>query len=54
MVKKIAVQLGLQKDGYRLITNHGENASQTVPHFHMHILGGKALGGLVPGDRNVR
>ena len=42
--------LGLQESGYRLITNHGKDASQTVPHFHVHILGGKALGGLLQGD----
>ena len=53
-VQAIAAELGLQKDGYRLITNHGRNASQSVPHFHVHILGGRPLGGLVPGDENVR
>ncbi len=50
-VQKIASEtLGLNENGYRLITNHGRDASQSVPHFHVHILGGKALGGLVPGD----
>ena len=37
---------GLDKSGYRLITNDGENANQEVPHFHIHILGGENLGGL--------
>lgn len=46
-VKKVANQLSLEDDGYRIITNHGKNASQTVPHFHVHILGGKQLGGLL-------
>ncbi len=46
-VQHIAAELGVDKTGYRLITNHGEDASQTVHHFHVHILGGKALGKLV-------
>lgn len=52
-VKEIAKQKSLE-EGYRLITNIGKNASQTVPHFHVHILGGKALGGLLPKDTEVR
>jgi len=47
-VQKVAAQLGLEKDGYRIISNHGPNASQSVPHFHVHILGGRALGHLLP------
>ena len=53
-VQKIASDLGLEQDGYRLITNHGKNASQTVPHFHVHILGGKPLGGLLADDNLQR
>lgn len=49
-VQKIAGELGLKQGGYRLITNHGKDASQSVPHFHVHILGGRPLGGLLPGD----
>lgn len=49
-VQAIATELGLVATGYRLITNHGADASQSVPHFHVHILGGRPLGGLVPGD----
>jgi histidine triad (HIT) family protein len=37
---KLAQQLGL-KDGYRLIVNCKEKAGQTVPHLHMHLLGGR-------------
>ncbi|MFN7038306.1 MAG: HIT domain-containing protein [Alphaproteobacteria bacterium] len=40
-VKEIAEQLGVEEGGYRLVTNHGKNANQVVPHFHVHILGGK-------------
>lgn len=46
-IQKIAADLGVDKTGYRLISNHGMDASQTVPHFHMHILGGRHLGALV-------
>lgn len=31
-------------DGFRVITNKGADAGQTVMHFHMHVLGGKPLG----------
>lgn len=46
-VQKVAAQLGLEENGYRLISNHGADASQTVHHFHTHILGGKSLGKLL-------
>ena len=32
------------EDGFRVISNKGVNAGQTVMHFHMHVLGGKNLG----------
>ncbi|MCD6035009.1 MAG: putative 13 [Rickettsiales bacterium] len=50
-VQHIATEIvGLEETGYRLIMNHGKHASQTVPHFHVHILGGKPLGGLLESD----
>ena len=42
VAKKIAAEQGL-KDGYRIITNIGENGGQTVKHLHFHILGGVKL-----------
>lgn len=39
----IARQLGLEKDGYRLVINNGAHAGETVPHLHLHILGGRAM-----------
>ena len=45
--QKIAVKMGLEKDGYRILMNHGSNANQSVPHFHIHILGGTKLGRLI-------
>ena len=41
---KIAKQLGIDKSGYRIINNCGENAGQTVFHIHFHLMGGKQLG----------
>jgi len=53
-VSEIAASLGLDENGYRLIANNGSDASQTVPHFHVHILAGKKLGGLLPNDNLIR
>lgn len=39
----IAKELGLKEEGYRVITNIGENGGQTVKHIHFHILGGTKL-----------
>jgi len=41
--KTIAEQEGLT-NGYRLVINQGEDAGQTVPHLHAHLLGGRPLG----------
>jgi histidine triad (HIT) family protein len=42
-VPAIAEQLGLT-NGYRVVINCGSAAGQTVPHLHLHILGGRELG----------
>jgi len=39
---KLASQLGLGA-GYRLVVNCKEGAGQTVPHLHMHLLGGRDM-----------
>ena len=41
-VPKIAAEAGLT-NGYRVITNCGDDACQTVKHLHFHIMGGKKL-----------
>ena len=41
-IPKIALSEGLT-NGYRVITNCGEDACQSVKHLHFHILGGKKL-----------
>lgn len=43
-VGKVAEQEGLVEKGYRSMANCGVNAHQEVPHLHIHIFGGRALG----------
>lgn len=43
-VSKIASDLGIEQDGFRTIANTGTHGGQEVPHFHVHLLGGSALG----------
>jgi histidine triad (HIT) family protein len=40
---KLANDLGLT-DGYRLVINCGDQGGQSVPHLHMHLLGGRGMG----------
>ena len=47
-VGEIARQLQIDNEGYRLIANIGKNGGQEVPHFHMHICGGRRLGKMLP------
>ena len=42
VIPTIAAQEGLA-DGYRVVSNCGAHAGQTVPHLHFHILGGRQL-----------
>ncbi|MBQ6998668.1 MAG: histidine triad nucleotide-binding protein [Clostridia bacterium] len=41
--KKIAEIMGIEKSGFRIVNNCGENAGQTVFHMHFHLIGGKTL-----------
>lgn len=43
-VGKIARDAGLVEQGYRVLANVGLNSGQEVPHLHLHIFGGRALG----------
>jgi histidine triad (HIT) family protein len=40
---EVASDEGLDRDGYRIVTNTGKNAGQSVDHLHFHILGGRKL-----------
>ena len=40
---EIARQLDLEKRGYRLVINNGPDAGESVPHLHVHLLGGRPM-----------
>lgn len=46
LANQVARDRGIGASGYRLLTNVGPDAGQTVFHLHMHLLGGKELGPL--------
>ncbi len=49
---RIARQHGVAASGYRILANSGADARQEVPHFHIHIFGGKKLGRMIkPEDK---
>ncbi len=41
---EIARREGIDARGYRIVTNRGREAGQTVLHLHFHLLGGRAMG----------
>lgn len=41
--QRVAEQLGVFQSGYRLVINHGPDAGESVPHLHVHLLGGRSL-----------
>ena len=43
VAQKLAKQLVLVK-GFRLVINNGPDGGESVPHMHVHLLGGRALG----------
>ena len=42
-VSTLAEQEGVSESGFRVVSNVGSDARQTVPHFHLHMLAGKVL-----------
>jgi histidine triad (HIT) family protein len=40
---EVAGELGLDSGGYRIVTNTGQDAGQSVDHLHFHLLGGRKL-----------
>jgi histidine triad (HIT) family protein len=43
---EVAALAGVAESGYRVILNVGRDAGQTIFHLHMHVVGGKPLGGV--------
>lgn len=48
-INKIAKDIGIDKDGFRVIANCGEDSGQEVMHIHFHILAGRKLGPKIIG-----
>ena len=40
---KVAKDLGISENGYRIAINNGPHGGETVPHLHVHLLGGRQL-----------
>ena len=40
---QVATELGLDAKGYRIVTNTGPDAGQSVDHLHLHVLGGRKM-----------
>ena len=47
-VGQLARTEGVAESGYRILANTGPAANQEVPHFHVHLFGGRDLGGMLP------
>ena len=43
VANKLAEELGIPQSGFRLVTNVGQDGGQSVPHFHLHLIGGRSL-----------
>jgi histidine triad (HIT) family protein len=53
-VHEVAKLVNADASGFRILSNTGFDAHQTVPHFHVHILAGRKLGPLVSFDNQLR
>jgi len=47
-VGKVARDAGVEDTGYRILANHGPDSRQEVPHLHIHVFGGRDMGGMIP------
>jgi histidine triad (HIT) family protein len=43
LAAKLADDLGVGESGYRIVINNGVEGGQTVPHLHLHLIGGRQL-----------
>lgn len=44
VAQAVAKQEGLHETGFRLVINNGADGGESVPHLHVHVLGGRPLG----------
>ena len=49
VINKIAKDMGIDKEGFRVIANCGKDSGQEVMHIHFHLLAGKKLGAKIVG-----
>lgn len=47
---RICAERGVTATGFRAIANAGADAVQDVPHFHLHLIGGRRLGRMLPPE----
>ena len=50
-ISRLAREAGVSEGGYRILANHGHAAHQEVPHFHLHLFGGRDLGPMLRRER---
>lgn len=43
VARRVAREMGVAETGYRLVSNVGADGGQTVPHLHLHLIGGRSL-----------
>jgi histidine triad (HIT) family protein len=43
MAHQVARRVSIDHGGYRVVINHGDHGGQTVPHLHLHLLGGRRM-----------
>ncbi len=43
LAREVAERAGVAASGYRLVFNVGDDAGNSVPHLHLHVIGGRAL-----------
>ena len=43
VARRLAIKEGVDKSGYRLVINTGDDAGQSIPHLHLHLIGGRAM-----------
>lgn len=53
-IGQVARLAGVDKDGFRILANNGDNAHQEVPHLHIHIFGGRPLGPMLKRESSSK
>jgi histidine triad (HIT) family protein len=44
VAQQVAREAGIAQSGFRIVINNGRDGGETVPHLHVHVLGGRPLG----------